>query len=291
MPINILKNNFPFNSQESDFQIFRFEDFLKSESTDLITTNHIIDFYTLFFISEGVGKHAIDFTDYNYKKGTILSVRKNQIHKFYLNSNTKGFILCFKEEFLNSYLNEVEVANAIQMFNELLVSPKTQTREREFHGVFQLVTGIENEILHVNDKYSLKLIRSLIHILITLIYRIKSEGHNKVQLSKNIKEFIGFQNLLEQDYCKTKKVFDYANKLGFSTKKLNTIVKFITNKSAKEFIDQTVMVKLKSLLLHTNLSVKEIAFKTGFNDSTNLYKYFKKHNTTTPEEFRKQFKG
>ena len=130
----------------------------------------------------------------------------------------------------------------------------------------------------------------LIHLLITLIYRIKAQGHNKVQLNKYVKEFIKFQNLLEQDYAETKKVFDYANKLGFSTKKLNTIVQFIANKPAKSFIDDTVVVKVKRLLLHSNLSVKEIAFKVGFKDPANLYKYFKKHAYSTPEEFRKEFK-
>lgn len=275
---------------KSDFQIFRLESFLTVENEDIISKSHIIGFYTLFFITEGEGKHSIDFTDFRYKKGTILSVRKDQTHKFYVNKQTKGFLICFKEEFLNSYLNENEVANAIQMFNELLISPKAQLIESEFNGILQIATGIENEILNVNDKYSLKLVRSLIHILITIIHRVKSKGHNKLQLNKYVNEFIRFQNLLEQDYTKTKKVFDYATKLGFSTKKLNTIVKFVTNKTAKEFIDETVMVKAKSLLMHSTLSVKEIAFKVGFKDPTNLYKYFKKHANFTPEEFRKIYK-
>ncbi|TXD49929.1 helix-turn-helix domain-containing protein [Polaribacter sp. IC073] len=241
------------------------------------------------FITKNNGKHSIDFTDYEYCKGTILAIRKDQMHRFYLNSETEGFLLCFKEEFLNSYLNELEVANAIQMFNELLVSPKTQLENNDFSGVFQLVKGIEKEVLLINDIYSFKLIRSLLHLLITLIFRIKSKEYNNNQQSKYLKEFIKFQNILEEDYSKTKKVYDYANKLGFSAKKLNTVVKFIANKSAKEFIDDTVIIKVKRLLLQYDLSIKEIAFKVGFKEPTNLFKYFKKHTKFTPEQFRKQF--
>lgn len=290
MAKNSLKTHYAKSFQKSNFNILKIEDLFQQENIDAITNNHKVDFYTLLFISEGEGKHSIDFTDFNYSKGTILSVRKDQIHKFYLNSHVKGYLLCFKEEFLNRYLNEVEVAKAIQMFNELLTSPKTQLREQDYKGVVDLVAAIESEILYIKDKYSLQIIRSLIHLLITLIYRIKAQGHKKVELDKYVKEFIRFQNLLEKDYAKTKKVFDYANELGFSTKKLNTIVKFITNKPAKEFIDDTVIVKVKRLLLHSNDSVKEIAFKVGFNDPTNLYKYFKKHAYSTPEEFRKEYK-
>ncbi|WP_105049730.1 AraC family transcriptional regulator [Polaribacter butkevichii] len=274
--------------EKFNFDIVKLEKLVEFESEEVLTKNHKVSFYALIFITENSGKHSIDFTDYDYTKGTVLSIRKDQMHKFYLDKKTKGFLLCFKEEFLNSYLNEIEVASAIQMFNELLVSPKTQLINSDFVSIFQLIKGIEKEVLLVHDMYSYKLIRSLLHILITLIYRLKSKEYNNIQQSKYLKEFIKFQSALEEDYAKTKKVYDYANKLGFSTKKLNTVVKFIANKPAKEFIDDTVIIKIKRLLLQYNLSIKEIAFQVGFKDPANLYKYFKKHTTFTPDEFRKQ---
>ncbi|WP_410524634.1 AraC family transcriptional regulator [Polaribacter sp. IC073] len=289
MKNNYLKTHNFHKLQKANFDIVNFQDLVKFENEDSLRKNHKVNFYALMFITKNNGKHSIDFTDYEYCKGTILAIRKDQMHRFYLNSETEGFLLCFKEEFLNSYLNELEVANAIQMFNELLVSPKTQLENNDFSGVFQLVKGIEKEVLLINDIYSFKLIRSLLHLLITLIFRIKSKEYNNNQQSKYLKEFIKFQNILEEDYSKTKKVYDYANKLGFSAKKLNTVVKFIANKSAKEFIDDTVIIKVKRLLLQYDLSIKEIAFKVGFKEPTNLFKYFKKHTKFTPEQFRKQF--
>ena len=35
--------------------------------------------------------------------------------------------------------------------------------------------------------------------------------------------------------------------------------------------------------------IKEIGYKTGFNDPTNFVKFFKKYTKTTPASFRKQF--
>jgi AraC-like DNA-binding protein len=289
MPNNSFKTHNYLKLQQTNFDIVNFESLVKFEDEEILTKNHKVSFYAFIFIIKGCGKHSIDFKDYEYSKGTILAIRKDQMHKFYLNEEREGFLLCFKEEFLNSYLNEIEVASAIQMFNELLVSPKTQLLENDFSSIFQLIKGIEKEAKHIDDIYSYKLIRSLLHILITLIYRLKSKEHNVIKQSKYLKEFIKFQSILEEDYYKTKKVYDYANKLGFSTKKLNTVVKFIANKPAKEFIDDTVIIKVKRLLLQYDLSIKEIAFKVGFKDPTNLHKYFKKHNNSTPEEFRKKF--
>jgi AraC family transcriptional activator of pobA len=286
---NLFKTHNDLKLQQTNFDIVNFENLVKFEDEEILTKNHKVNFYVLIVITKGAGKHSIDFTDYEYSKGTILAIRKDQIHKFYLDKDTEGFLLCFKEEFLNSYLNEIEVASAIQMFNELLISPKTQLIDTDFSGIIQLVKGIEKEVLEVNDMYSFKLIRSLLHILLTLIYRLKSKEHNLIKQSKYLKEFIRFQNILEEDYSKTKKVYDYAYKLGFSTKKLNTVVKYIANKPAKEFIDDTVIIKVKRLLLQHDLSIKEIAFKLGYKEPANLYKYFKKHTKSTPEEFRKQF--
>ena len=292
MPTTYLEANdtHNYNFPRYNFNIFKIEELFKVANEDLITKNHQVNFYVLIIITEDIGRHSIDYNDFYYTKGTILAIRKDQIHRFYSNYNAKGYILLFKEEFLNSYLNEREVTKTVQMFNELLVSPKTQLIDEEFIKVLSFLIQIEKEFFNISDSYSLKIIRSLLHILITLIHRIKAKGYNKVQLSNYLKEFIKFQDLLEKNYCSTKKVSDYAEKLGFSSKKLNTIVKYISNKAAKAFIDDVVIIKAKRYILHSNLSIKEIAFKLGFKDPTNLYKYFKKHTNFTPEAYRKRYK-
>ncbi len=290
MPKNSLKKHYAARLQSTNFDLIKIEDFFKLDNLEEVIKDHKVDFYTVLFILKNDGKHSIDFTDYSYNKGSILLIRKDQIQKFYYNKNTKGYLLFFKEDFLNSYLNVKEISKTIQMFNELILSPKTQLDTVSFRDVSLLLKYIDLEYNNVSDKHSLKIIRSFLHVLITVVHRLKSKEHSKIKLSKYLKEFISFQDLLENEFAKTKKVFDYANMLGYSTKKLNTIVKFVTDKSAKTFIDETVNIKVKRLLLHTELSVKEIAFKVGFNDPSNLYKYFKKQTNSTPEEFRKVHK-
>ncbi|WP_373419094.1 helix-turn-helix domain-containing protein [Thermophagus xiamenensis] len=48
-------------------------------------------------------------------------------------------------------------------------------------------------------------------------------------------------------------------------------------------------MEAKRLLVHPNLSVKEIAYQTGFEGPTNFIKYFKKHTSLIPLQFRKQY--
>lgn len=243
-------------------------------------------FFAIILIENGTGYHTIDFTEYQCSKGTILTIRKDQIHKFFRSDSINGSLFLFTDEFLVSYLEKSENLRVIQLFNDLLSSPKLQLNPNDFLEIQQIKQRIESEFFQKNDSYSMNIIRSELHILTTKLFRIKSNNHNLNLERKYLKEFIEFQNLVESNIHLTSQVKDYANKLGVSTKTLNTITKEIANKSAKEFIDDIAVRQIKRLLINTELSIKEIAYKSGFEETTNFYKYFKRHTKSTPEQFR-----
>jgi len=84
-------------------------------------------------------------------------------------------------------LNDEEVSSTLQMFNELLASPKTQLEKKEFEKALKIIKEIEDENSRLSDSYSLKIIRSSLHILITLIHRVKTKGINKSTINKLFK--------------------------------------------------------------------------------------------------------
>ena len=73
------------------------------------------------------------------------------------------------------------------MFNELLASRKTQLEKKEFEKALKIIKEIEDENTRLSDSYSLKIIRSSLHILITLIHRVKTKGINKSTINKLFK--------------------------------------------------------------------------------------------------------
>jgi len=89
-----------------------------------------------------------------------------------------------------------------------------------------------------------------------------------------------------QNVTNTTKVNDYAKMMAISAKTLNSISKSIVHKAAKEFIDEICIKQIKRLLINTPLSIKEIAYESGFEETTNFYKYFKRQVQMTPEQFR-----
>ena len=268
------------------FDILGLEDIFTKRNLDHSPLQaHRVDFFLILFITKGIGQHTIDFTNYSFKEGTVLTIRRNQIHRFFKN-NAKGYVLLFTDDFLIQYLEPQEAIKTVQLFNELLGSPKIELEKTDYTAIFDLISQINTEYNAPQDPYSLGIIRSLLHVLISKLYRAKSKAHLALHNKKYLKTFIAFQELVEEQCFKTKRVKDYANSMGLSTKTLNNVVRSILNKSAKTFIDEIVILRIKRLLINTPMTVKEIAYMVGFEDPSNLYKYFKRFANTSPEVFR-----
>ncbi len=272
---------------KSQFDIVKIEELKqRKDLSHSIDLHHKVEFFILLFIEKGNGFHTIDFTDYPCSKGTLLTIRKDQIHKFFKDNNLEGKLLIFTNEFIVNYLEKTEAQKIVLLFNELLSVPKLQLDGTDYMNFCQSIHRIENEYFTINDEYSLSIIRSELHILITQILRIKAKNKLINFDKKYLQEFSVFQNLVEQNVNKTLRVKDFAEKMGISTKTLNTISRSVVNKSAKQFVDEICTMQIKRLLLNTKLSIKEIAYVSGFEETTNFYKYFKRQTLTTPEQFR-----
>ena len=271
---------------KSFLDIVKIEDLLQRDLDHDISKNHLVKFYIIFFVYEGEGHHTIDFTDYAYEAGTVLLIRKDQVHKFFKSSTVKGYLLVFTEEFIISHLNRMEALKSMQLFNDSLSFPKIEFNDEEAFSDFTiLLKHLESEY-KVKDSFSIGITRSVLHIVITKLFRIKAKQGHFVERKKYMSQFLEFQKLVE-DYCfESKKVQYYAKKMGVSTKTLNNIVNNVVNESAKAFIDERTIMKIKRLLISTDHSIKEIAYISGFSDPTNFFKYFKKFTGNSPEGFR-----
>ena len=251
-----------------------------------IGVNHLVKFYIIFFVYEGQGYHTIDFTDYNYKEGTVLLVRKDQIHKFFRSPNVKGYLLIFTEEFIISHLNRMEATKTMQLFNDSLSFPKIEfNNKEEFFNLKVFIKHMETEYYAIDD-FSIGITRSVLHIVITKLFRIKARAGHFVEKKKYMSQFLVFQELVEKDCLENRTVDYYAKKLAVSSKTINNITNEVVNVSAKSFIDERAIMQIKRLLITSDHSIKEIAYMAGFSDPTNFFKYFRKFTDSSPEVFR-----
>jgi len=113
----------------------------------------------------------------------------------------------------------------------------------------------------------------------------KEQRDGNSRKSQLFKKFIR----LVHTYCPTQRdVTFYASELCISTRYLSSITQAMAHISAKEIIDKFMILEIKVALQSTNLSLKEIAERYHFPDQSFFGRYFKKHTSISPKEFREK---
>ncbi len=69
---------------------------------------------------------------------------------------------------------------------------------------------------------------------------------------------------------------------------LTQMVKQVTGKTSTKLLQNKVILETKRLLIHTDMTVTEIADYMNFPDQSYFTKYFKKASGVTPLEYRKR---
>jgi len=250
---------------------------------------HRIRFYAILFILEGEGKHFIDFKSYDYQKGSIIFIAKDQVQAFQNNDNRNAFFLLFSENFIERGSMSSNLMQELSLYNYHLYSPVINLEKEQMVVFKNLVNRIKDEYDAPDDNLTAEIIQSSLKIFLGLSERVRKKNQSTLPVSKYQIEFNQFQNLLNEHIFKSRQVQFYANKMNISTKKLNRITQELMNKPVKTYINDTLILEIKRLLLNTSLSIKEISYKTGFEDPTNFVKYFKKYTELTPIDFRKKY--
>ncbi|MDC7998308.1 helix-turn-helix domain-containing protein [Gilvibacter sediminis] len=260
---------------------------VQSKDHDPFAT-HKIQFYLMIIVTEGAYTHYLDFNRYTLKPGSILFVAKEQVQHFtQAIHKTKGFAVILNHQYLeNEYLGSSEIG-LNRLYNYHLESPVIHQDQMAEDSLLPLAQELHNEYYLKNSFGKSEVLRSLLHALLVKAERVKDQNAQTTVSQQWLNHFSSFTLLLHNQHTKTRNAQDYADKLYISYKLLNDVVKALTLKTAKAFIDDFVCMEIKRLLISTSLSVKEISFKTGFDEPANMIKFFKKQAETTPAQFRK----
>lgn len=94
-----------------------------------------------------------------------------------------------------------------------------------------------------------------------------------------------YKELLEKNISEKTRVADYAEMMNISRVTLNKAVMREFGLSAVHLLKQRLLQEVKSDLLFTGLSVKEIAYRLHFSESNHLMRFFKQMTGQTISEF------
>lgn len=97
-----------------------------------------------------------------------------------------------------------------------------------------------------------------------------------------------YLKLVSHHFLTVRKVSDYAAMLHVTPDHLNRAVKSCSDKTARELIDEMMLMEAKTYLLYSSMTIAEIAYKLDFSDPSHFHHFFRKLCRKTPLEFRRQ---
>jgi YesN/AraC family two-component response regulator len=97
-----------------------------------------------------------------------------------------------------------------------------------------------------------------------------------------------FFALLEDYFLTLKMPADYADLLAVTPAYLNELVKRSCGFTTSYCIQQRIVAEAKRLIMNSELSLKEISYRLGFDDASHFSKFFKKFTGKRYSDFRRQ---
>lgn len=274
----------------SGIEIIRLEDLAKNQ--DSLTHNpekpHQLKFNFIAFYLEGTTKHLIDFNWYNIEANTAVYVSKGQVNAFKFDKSVKGFMILFTEEYLETQLSYLPEITALRLFTSHLFSPKINILTEE--NIDTYLNLFYKEFYKTKEgTYKKALLNNLFNCIFYKIEALKSAQTLQSEKIEKLRYFLKFKSHLERAYTKNRNADYYAGFLNISYKHLNSISKEITKITAKQFIDDFVILEAKRYLVNSEIKSTELSYLLGFEEPTNFTKYFKKHTGITPSNFKKHY--
>lgn len=254
----------------------------------IITNPHRAEFYHIFWTQKGAANYQIDFQTVTVKPNSFLFVNKDRVQSLDKSNKHDGKLLLFTDNFFAKHEADSKYLHSTILFNDLVDIPVISVKASQ--PLQSIFTAIETELKEDIDTFHYDLLHNLLHNLLLLAERERrKQGFTEIVKGADLDYTVLFKDLLSVQFRSLKLVSGYASQMNVSEKRLTNATIKTLGKSPKTIIDERVLLETKRLLIHTNLSIKEIGYNLGFEEPTNFIKYFRKHTGKTPIEFRESY--
>ena len=256
-------------------ELYRMPEFfqqLKGMETD---TMHLHGFYEIIWFQKGSGTHYVDFNQYAIAPGTIIFISPGQIHSFDTKHDQEGYVLKICAE----------------LFDDFVSLSCVTVQDKDSAALEMLIGAMQEELKKEDSLGHREALHALVKLFVIMVRRSYAEINPTAPNPHKVsyKAFLNFRKLIEENYCRLHTVKDYASLLNVSSKTLTLYVNECSKYSPLELINNRIILEAKRLLRYSVLSVKEIAFRLGFEDPSYFAKFFKRLVKQSPADYRESF--
>ena len=201
--------------------------------------------------------------------------------------DTKGYVLLFnihfflQNNFTHKFIESKKILSSSIQPNIQL----TENQAEEIADIFEtLIKEKRLKSIHMKELIALKILELV--IISERLFEAERIFEESIPSIDIIKRFI---DLLDINLLKMHAVRFYAEQLTVHPNYLNSLIKKHIGLTAKEAIQNRLLLETKYLLHSTTLTIKEISNHLGFNDPNYFTVFFKRLEKVSPANYRSSF--
>ncbi len=258
------------------------------EPTETAVNNgvHRHDFHELFFIASGTGQHMIDLELVTVNAPCVHVVAPGQVHQLQRSADMHGLVVMFGTD---AHLGQGHSARA-ELFAHAHGSPAFELSAEELREAQALVQLMETELDRSTGPVA-EIVEGYLGILLIKCAHWAREGRTEPAAQEGTNDVVRrFIELLERGYLTERQVNHYAEQLAVSPDHLNELVKERTGRTASKVIQDRLLLEAKRLLLHADLSIKEVGYALNMTDPAYFTRWFSKMEDRTPAAYREHIR-
>ena len=278
--------NFRYKDQNKiPFEILRIEEntFLSYSSAHPRRDS----FYIFFRITSGVGAYHIDFNRFEIKPNSLFFIAPGQVHYWKVTEPICGDAILFEADLFlqhgqDDFLQELALFDVFE-------------NARTLYLPAEKIAAFEHHIKSLYQEYTSKAFKRT-EMLVSLlkIFLIESQREMHV-INAGVPHTAGqrltqqFLDLVKENVIKQHGLKFYAEELGVTPGHLTDTVKKNLGVTTGELLRQHLILEIKRWLVHSDLTIGQIAEKLNFKDISYFGRFFKRETGQSPNAFRKEF--
>lgn len=243
------------------------------------------DYFEILFFKKASGYLLLNQQKIVITNHTIVFISPFQKRQWKLDPQHLDFtFLIFQEDFLNDFFSDKLFTYRFLFFYQLDYPLNMAVTDEDMQRACSILTEINGELKQTKLD-SEHIIRSLLYYLLLKLnrdYALK----NKLPLEKPENTYAyEFKKLMELHIKEMQRVSEYASLLGISRITLNKAVQAQFGVTATHLLKQRLLFEIKNFLLHSHLTVAEIANELNFSEPNHLMRFFKTQTGQTTTGF------
>lgn len=237
---------------------------------------------------ESVSRYTANTVEYTVEPNDVIIIPDGQaMGRYVVGPGARGIALMMSPDFYQEIVKDIHELSSLIVFSRS--HPVFRIRPCETRNMVTYYNLIKEKINDTGNAYRRDVVGHLISAMIcelnNAIRHIRLGDDGKQTRAEEI--FAEFIRLVEQNYMRERRVAWYGEQMCITPKYLSEMVKAVSRRTPNEWIDNYVVMELRSLLKNTTKTVKEIAADMNFPNQSFLGKYFKEHVGLSPVSYRK----